>query len=310
MKMEKEPTVVIPVKYSLTENFQSRQLLETGKAPALDQVVDIEIVMKEALDREVIFINRDGSISIQMVPLLDCEARVTGHGFGVARAPVIELKTTGKKFEHFLLPSEALQIWRRYPAYKEAVYQVGHQNPEYVELMARHVKHLEEKEAQQREIVSRSERFLKGESPEILNLEVIESVELRTRVREELARRRIQAKEKELAEMTEWSLKYGSERLKKCASLGLIEKCGGIYADERLALECPGFRWDDSSTSKESEIRNPSLKALALLEETRQKFPDAYLCKVRPDDLVAGWSEAVRIEDLPFAIEKIAYRLV
>lgn len=136
------------------------------------------------------------------------------------------------------------------------------------------------------------------------------------RAAEELAKKRkLAAAQSAAAERDAWIRSHGSERLRKCLDLGMIETCGGIYRDERLALDFPGWIMDGDDTEKESEIRNPSIKALAALEEARKISPDATLVKVRPayldDTEGAGWREAVRLADLPgITSSKVFYRLI
>jgi hypothetical protein len=115
------------------------------------------------------------------------------------------------------------------------------------------------------------------------------------------------------AKRAEWIRAHGSERLRKALELGLIESSLAVYREERLAHEYPGWVIDNKETEKESEIRNPSLAALAALEEARKISPDACLVKVRPndDDEDHAWREAVRIDDLPgIESSKVFYRII
>jgi hypothetical protein len=122
------------------------------------------------------------------------------------------------------------------------------------------------------------------------------------------------------AERDAWIAQHGSERLKKCVALGYSAECRGLYRDERLALEAPGYEWDPPGARayKESEIRNPSAAALDELERQRATYPDAALLKIRrpadEDDEEPQWQEAIRIDgwdDLPWAdAGRIAYLLV
>jgi hypothetical protein len=148
----------------------------------------------------------------------------------------------------------------------------------------------------------------------------ISAAEQRQAARAALAREseqaaKIQAAAIRDAERATWIAAYGSERLKLALSLGLAECSPGLYRDERLAFEMPGWIWDCAETKMESEIMNPSLPALVGLKVARQKWPDAYLCKVRPepsadDDYDPTWREAIRVDDLPWAPERIVYTLL
>jgi hypothetical protein len=140
------------------------------------------------------------------------------------------------------------------------------------------------------------------------------------RLKEEAARRAA-------AERDAWIAAHGSERLKKCRALGIADRCQGVYLDERLAHEAPGYVWDGEGDHayKESTIRNPSIEALAELERARETWPGAGLVKIKipltpsqvfEEDLPEGWEwkEAIRIdapEDLPWVSgHRIAYRVV
>lgn len=118
------------------------------------------------------------------------------------------------------------------------------------------------------------------------------------------------------SERDAWIRAHGSERLRKCLDLGMVENCAGVYRDERLAHDYPGWVIDCKDTEEESEIRNPSLEALAALEEARKIDMGASLVKVRRkaneyDDGPTEWREAVRIDDLPgITSTKIFYRLI
>jgi hypothetical protein len=113
-----------------------------------------------------------------------------------------------------------------------------------------------------------------------------------------------------------WIRAHGSDRLRKCLDLGMIETCAGIYRDERLAHDYPGWIVDCKETAEESDIRNPSLEALSALEEARKIDKGATLVKVRPkagdyDDEPTTWREAIRIDDLPgITSTKVFYRLI
>ena len=63
-----------------------------------------------------------------------------------------------------------------------------------------------------------------------------------------------------------WIRENGSDRLKKALELGLVESCRGLYRDERLAEELPGWRRDNLN-SKHEDVRNPSMAALLAYEQ-------------------------------------------
>lgn len=115
-----------------------------------------------------------------------------------------------------------------------------------------------------------------------------------------------------------WVLTHGSERLKKCAALGMFDTCRGLYLEERLGVEAPGFYWSPSAPASallvESPIRNPTLAALRVLERARDRFfrdpgpgVTTSLVKIRYRQGGGEWREAVRAEGFAWAPGRIAY---
>ena len=78
--------------------------------------------------------------------------------------------------------------------------------------------------------------------------------------------------------MERWVREHGSERLRKADELGLLHRCEGIYRDERLALERPGWAWSlILGHSEDDDILNPTLEQLRALEAARKVAPFAVL---------------------------------
>ncbi|MBD3262056.1 MAG: hypothetical protein GF334_10400 [Candidatus Altiarchaeales archaeon] len=74
------------------------------------------------------------------------------------------------------------------------------------------------------------------------------------------------------AERAEWIREHGSDRLKKALELNLLDKSDGLYKDERLGKEFPGWRWvEEIDEGGISEIRNPTLQALESFEEALEQ---------------------------------------
>lgn len=78
----------------------------------------------------------------------------------------------------------------------------------------------------------------------------------------------------------EWARAHGSERLRKAVDLGLVAESEGIYRDDRLAHELPGWVWW-ARECELSKIRNPSVAGLDALERGRAIAADAQLLKAR-----------------------------
>lgn len=133
--------------------------------------------------------------------------------------------------------------------------------------------------------------FSKGSGQTVSSLEHAELEALRPLVEERNAaeaRREAEAEaakqaalEAARAEMIFWIRDHGSERLKKAVEANVENQCRGVYRDERLALELPGWQWLDDD-AEISDARNPSEAALdALLEARRSQGEKVKLCKVR-----------------------------
>lgn len=153
--------------------------------------------------------------------------------------------------------------------------------------------------------------------------DLVAEVKRREAERKECERLRREAEEKVKAaeaaayyeNCAKWVRAHGSERLRKALEMGLLDSSMTVYREERMALEFPGWRRDCRHTHHEGEIRNPSLKALELLERVRKDLPEAELVTVREDyeedDEPTEWREAVRVDDLPgIKSDKVFYLLV
>ncbi len=105
-----------------------------------------------------------------------------------------------------------------------------------------------------------------------------------------------------------WIAAYGSERLRLALAHGLADQSLGVYRDERLAHELPGWSWADRELEI-SDIHNPSLDALRTLAAVNgpPRNATATLVKVRQE---SDWQEALLIVELPWAPGRRAFRLV
>jgi CHAD domain-containing protein len=95
--------------------------------------------------------------------------------------------------------------------------------------------------------------------------------------REQVALER-ERKQQLVEEADEWARSHGSSRLKKAAQAGLLDVSLGIYRDERLAKEHPGWAWVEGNwVNALRPINNPVEHALDALLEAREWYPDADL---------------------------------
>lgn len=81
----------------------------------------------------------------------------------------------------------------------------------------------------------------------------------------------------------DWARAHGSERLRKAIELGFVAESEGIYRDDRLAIDLPGWVWW-ARECELSDIRNPSEMGLDALERARafsSAAGAARLCKAR-----------------------------
>lgn len=94
---------------------------------------------------------------------------------------------------------------------------------------------------------------------------------------EKESERREQAarKEKYKADMEAWIAQHGSERLKRCIQEGI--SCQGIYRDERIAKEYPGWvKYSDLEEVVRDPV-NPPAEAFVILDLARKTVPSAKL---------------------------------
>jgi hypothetical protein len=269
-------TIKVTLCYQLTPETQTALVL-AGQPTPIDQEIEIEIPLEEALARSVATVERDGTIAGAGKWQRTLRG-VRGAIHELGGGPRMSIDAEDYQADHVLTAGEALAFWRDMPAARERL-----------------------RAALAAELGPKVEAWEEAERRRAAD---------RAREAEEKeARAAIAA-----AEATTWIRAYGSERLRKALALGVaVETLAGAYRDERLATELPGFVWDGAATEKESTIINPSMEALIALEEARKISPGAYLCKVRRsgdfDD--NPWCEAVRVDDPPwFSTTGIAYKLI
>jgi hypothetical protein len=87
-----------------------------------------------------------------------------------------------------------------------------------------------------------------------------------------------------------WIAAHGSNRLKRLVAEGI--RCEGVYRDERLAHDRPGWTWYDSCDGLSSEAINPPIEALGTLDKAREFEPEAKLFFHQADngDLWSGYT--------------------
>ena len=86
------------------------------------------------------------------------------------------------------------------------------------------------------------------------------------------------ALEQEIRGATSWAVSNGSERLKKAVRVGLIANSMGVYRDERLDMERPGWQWwKGNGSPRRHMIVNPSEADLDALIEAQAVDADATL---------------------------------
>jgi hypothetical protein len=72
-----------------------------------------------------------------------------------------------------------------------------------------------------------------------------------------------------------WIEEHGSPRLRRLVKEGF--EYGAVYRDERLALERPGWAWENDPNLSYDPPRNPPQEALDLLDRARESDPECYL---------------------------------
>lgn len=76
-------------------------------------------------------------------------------------------------------------------------------------------------------------------------------------------------------ERRRWAEEHGSRRLRQMIEEGI--ECDAVYRDERLAVERPGWVWEDNVRGNPDEPRNVPDEAFDILYEARSLEPDATL---------------------------------
>lgn len=103
------------------------------------------------------------------------------------------------------------------------------------------------------------------------------------------------AKAVQLAERDRWIAERGSERLRRAVSLGLGDTIWSSYREERLAADMPGWRHETRDEDRDAP-REPTVEALAALEEARKKWPSVELIWLK--SYSGGGCEALGAEHL------------
>lgn len=96
-----------------------------------------------------------------------------------------------------------------------------------------------------------------------------------TELRDEQARRAEIDERAKYAERDAWIAAHGSDRLKRLLAEGI--ECGGVYQEERLALERPWWEWGQNLRGEAKAPRNARQEGLDLLDEARKTDPGAKL---------------------------------
>lgn len=263
----------ITIHYRLTCAAQ-RVLVLAGTPVPIEQSIEVELPLAEALDADAIEILGDGSTrqTARGGHLIDRRYHICGE---TIQADAWATREAGLlSYDHVLSADEALAEWRglpgRYAAARAAV------EPALAALRQLHARSAEEKAAIERQKSSAA------------------------------AAAAVAA-----AERDAWIAEHGSQRLRLAAQADLLDECAAVYREERLQLDRPGWRLDSSPGCDESEIYNPSEQDLAALIAARADYPDSQidLCRVRPAEASEyddEWDTALKSEYL----DRLIYRAI
>jgi pimeloyl-ACP methyl ester carboxylesterase len=106
-----------------------------------------------------------------------------------------------------------------------------------------------------------------------------------------------------------WVAQFGSRRLKIADEMDLLHDSMGVYCDERLAFEMPGWRWAEAN-AKEQVWINPTEAQLVALQEARAAMPDLNVDLVSMAGVEAGaapWIPALSAM-IPWNLDRIAFK--
>lgn len=82
-----------------------------------------------------------------------------------------------------------------------------------------------------------------------------------------------EAEAKFIAERDAWVAAHGSKRLQRMLDEDI--ECTGVYLDERLAMERPGWTYTKAARGEYDDARNPPEEAFTVLDEARKTEPEA-----------------------------------
>ncbi len=279
--MESGPHVIL---YALSQKGQKQSILEGENGQRVQKLTVPDELIPRYL--KIAIVAPDGS----------SETEIGARGLHVRAVNQVEFEWRPEKQRTELgtdsnLKSIYVEEWRPARIQKALSFDA----PQTVEaLLAVEEKRLKAVSEQTKEAVQ-AECDQRNNTPEaIIERQEAEQLvaETRQKRKEERERREAKVREKEelkhreLEEAISWAKEHGSERLKLIVEDGLFESSQGVYRDERLAAERPGWIWDDywhRGQVEHLEPRNPSLNDLQWAREVRKTVPDAELIFAKLD---------------------------
>lgn len=265
--------ITVTLRYSLTSEAQ-RALVLAGQQVGIQQTHAVDIPLAEALSRGLARIESDGTVTVYPLSRIDsADLQPVPRPIGYTTARLLDRLLTGE---------ETLALWRQ-----DAVDREAHQEAERASEQAAATAKRAEKIAEQTRLVERAEADISGlfpngrlgeHGPWLSYSDMPDDLAARIRAAIASAQAYHEAAEQAaLAERGTWIRLHGSERLKKAAALGLLEKSIRVYEDERLAVELPEASGWDSNAWEDQDVHNPSLAALETLERMLKIDPTAKL---------------------------------
>jgi len=266
----------ITVEYTLSGKGQKASLLSGGDGKKVQQI-DASNAVRDLQARiiDLSYVQSNGDVHLKV------ESGMVEIGPDFPKlVEKIDWEAGHFKYREVFKPQT-----RTYVPHPEGVDGDGFDAPQDLETLVAVAESLRDK----RKVHEDKYQKMLDEFEQVANGDLHKLIEARDKHREKRRDRERKQEEQEAREaeaqvkaMEDWVREHGSERLKLILEEGFLSQSMGVYRDERIAQERPGWQWDDKwldGQVQHADVLNPSLEDLQWLRQERQalqeKYPDA-----------------------------------